>query len=167
MKIDYYIYQDHHSWLTSWCSEPVSTKVVCQLYHCSFYHPSVRQALVLLDIYAMHEMTMCLVIVLFCGMFFRLMILDASSRTWGQCIKSVATKLVLFIWDPSIFTSYKTLKVHMRNPSWIFTANVRNTLYVYSLSIIIDGAHWEYSLSMVVLIWNSSSIFSFSDHWCV
>ena len=60
--------------------------------------------LFLLDIYEMH--VMCLIIVLFCGMFFHSMLLAASSRTWGSCIKSVARKLVLFIWDPWIFTSY-------------------------------------------------------------
>ena len=46
----------------------------------------------LLDIDEMH--VMCLIIVLFCGMFFHSMLLAASSRTWGSCIKSVARKLV-------------------------------------------------------------------------
>ena len=40
------MYQDHHSWLTLWCSEPVSTSDVCQLYHCSSSCPSMRRIFV-------------------------------------------------------------------------------------------------------------------------
>ena len=101
------IYQDNHSWLTSWCSEPVSTRDVCQLYHCSFYHPSVRQILVFVACICdvcnnVYIFVWKMIILLFCGIL--LMIFDASPKTWGSCIRSVARRNFVFIWDPWIFT---------------------------------------------------------------